>query len=322
MDAIARSKGILGSTRELLVPATAIGAGRYSERFLKAVDHALAFAEKDRPATLDLWRRELVGAGPAAVATPKSSSPARAAPAPTQALNPAKAPMARTAVIVAAFAAIAVIGGGIGAYVTMRGAKQAAPPVPPAPVDTAKKDEQKILDQKAAWLAEAARAAEKKAAEEQAAAKAAAQEAAAKQAEAEERRQAEAREAKARIAAAREAARKAAEAQEEKVRAEAERRRLEDQRKKADLNPPKGDVAAFAYFNEFAKRGHPEAALRVAEMFEEGRGTVANPNWAYAWYMVAEHRGAAGAKPKKEAIVRRLQPKDIEQAEKFARTQM
>ena len=93
-------------------------------------------------------------------------------------------------------------------------------------------------------------------------------------------------------------------------------------RKKAELNPPKGDIAAFAYFNEFAKRGHPEAALRVAEMFEEGRGTVANPNWAYAWYMVAEHRGVAGARAKKEAILGRLQPKDIEQAEKFARTQM
>jgi serine/threonine protein kinase len=322
MDAIARSKGILGSTRELLVPAGAVGAGRYSERLLKAIDHALAFAEKDRPATIELWRKELVGDGPAAVAPPKSASPARAGPTPTQIPNPAKAPVVRTAALVAVVAAVAVIGGGIGAYMTLRGTKQAAPPVPPAPVASAKKDEQKILDQTAAWLADAAKAAEKKAAQEQAAAKAAERDAAERKAETEKRRQADAREAKAKIAAAREAARKAAEAQAEKLRAEEERRRLEDLRRKAELNPPKGDVAAFAYFNEFAKRGHPEAALRVAEMFEEGRGTVANPNWAYAWYLVAEHRGIAGARPKKEAIVRRLQPKDIEQAEKFARTQM
>src|SRR5512147_2844270 len=82
MDAIARSKGILGSTRELLVPASAIGAGRYSERLLKAVDHALAFAEKDRPQTIAEWRREL---------TAGSKPVARPAPA-TMPVTPATAP--------------------------------------------------------------------------------------------------------------------------------------------------------------------------------------------------------------------------------------
>ncbi|MDX1375411.1 MAG: serine/threonine-protein kinase, partial [Burkholderiales bacterium] len=43
MDAIARSKGVLGSARDVLVPATAVGSGRYSEQLLKAIDHALAF---------------------------------------------------------------------------------------------------------------------------------------------------------------------------------------------------------------------------------------------------------------------------------------
>jgi serine/threonine protein kinase len=47
MDAITRSKGILGSTQEILVPAATIGSGRYSASLLKAIDHALQFAEKE-----------------------------------------------------------------------------------------------------------------------------------------------------------------------------------------------------------------------------------------------------------------------------------
>ncbi|HEY3046515.1 MAG TPA: protein kinase [Polaromonas sp.] len=63
MDAITRSKGVLGSTREMLAPAVERGARRYSPQFLQAIDHALAFAERDRPQTLDRWRRELTGDG-------------------------------------------------------------------------------------------------------------------------------------------------------------------------------------------------------------------------------------------------------------------
>jgi len=59
LDAITRSKGILGSAKEVLVPATAVGSGRYSERLLKAIDHALAFAETERPQTIAAWRQEL-----------------------------------------------------------------------------------------------------------------------------------------------------------------------------------------------------------------------------------------------------------------------
>ena len=61
LDAVSRSKGILGSTQDVLVPATVIGAGRYSGRLLTAIDHALEFAEKDRPQTIEAWRQELVG---------------------------------------------------------------------------------------------------------------------------------------------------------------------------------------------------------------------------------------------------------------------
>jgi serine/threonine protein kinase len=61
MDAITRSKGILGSTREVLAPARTVGSGRYSVHLLAAIDHALEFVEKNRPQTVAEWRRELLG---------------------------------------------------------------------------------------------------------------------------------------------------------------------------------------------------------------------------------------------------------------------
>jgi serine/threonine protein kinase len=106
LDAIARSKGILGSTQELLVPAAAVGHGRYSGRFLAAIDHALAFAEKDRPQSIAEWRREIAGdvvpaavAQPAGTAHPPAPEPANGtppqAPAPTLPLPEAAPPDTR-----------------------------------------------------------------------------------------------------------------------------------------------------------------------------------------------------------------------------------
>jgi len=65
IDAISRSKGILGNTRDVMVPASVVGAGRYSGRLLAAIDHALAFVERDRPQTVAEWRKELTGDGEA-----------------------------------------------------------------------------------------------------------------------------------------------------------------------------------------------------------------------------------------------------------------
>jgi hypothetical protein len=120
MDAIARSKGILGSTREILIPAATIGAGRYSPALLKAVDHALQFAEKDRPQTIAEWRHELTAGGkPAARVAAKTMlvTPATAAPgavAPVHAPTPApsmRGPVvwATLGAVTAAVAVIAVV---------------------------------------------------------------------------------------------------------------------------------------------------------------------------------------------------------------------
>jgi serine/threonine protein kinase len=75
LDAVSRSKGVLGSTQDVMVPASIIGAGRYSGRVLAAIDHALAFAEKDRPQSLAEWRGELVGAHAAHAAPPGAKLP-------------------------------------------------------------------------------------------------------------------------------------------------------------------------------------------------------------------------------------------------------
>ena len=84
LDAVSRSKGILGSTQEILVPASVVGAGRYSGSLLAAIDHALAFAEKDRPQTIASWRRELVtGHTQPAAATALQDTPVTARPAPS-----------------------------------------------------------------------------------------------------------------------------------------------------------------------------------------------------------------------------------------------
>ena len=92
MDAITRSKGILGSTREVLVPARAIGSGRYSAQLLAAVDHSLEFAEKNRPQSVAEWRREILGESSAAGAAP--AVPDKSAVAASQWSTPPASPPA------------------------------------------------------------------------------------------------------------------------------------------------------------------------------------------------------------------------------------
>jgi serine/threonine protein kinase len=102
IDAIERSRGMLGSSRDMLVPAAVVGDGRYSERFLRAIDHALRFNDKERPRDLREWMAELRGesqtapsATRAAAAAPgRAAPPAAAAPAPPPAPRPAPRPTA------------------------------------------------------------------------------------------------------------------------------------------------------------------------------------------------------------------------------------
>jgi serine/threonine protein kinase len=58
MDAVDRSKFILQGSQDIFVPAAEIGKGKYSARFLKAIDHALKFKPLDRPQSISEWKSE------------------------------------------------------------------------------------------------------------------------------------------------------------------------------------------------------------------------------------------------------------------------
>ena len=60
-DAIDRSTSISITTRDSYVPAVEIGAGRYSETLLRAIDHAMKFNREDRPQTITEWLSEFSG---------------------------------------------------------------------------------------------------------------------------------------------------------------------------------------------------------------------------------------------------------------------
>jgi serine/threonine protein kinase len=156
LDAIARSKGILGSTQELLVPATAVGSGRYSERLLKAIDHALAFAEKERPQTIAEWRRELDN-GPSVPGAARTQSalptpPAAPAPALHAALQPSKRSVSLTITMAWGVLALLVAAAAAATLVWLRPSKtesiaQAQPAPPPNNADARLRDaEQKLLE--------------------------------------------------------------------------------------------------------------------------------------------------------------------------------
>ena len=56
VDALTRAGAILKGHKDVLVPATMAGAGRYSASFLHAIDRALAFQPEARPQTIAEWR--------------------------------------------------------------------------------------------------------------------------------------------------------------------------------------------------------------------------------------------------------------------------
>jgi hypothetical protein len=313
MDAIARSKGILGSTKELLVPAKAVGQGRYSEGLLKAVDHALEFAERDRPQDIATWRRELNARKGASAASPSPARAAARAEAASAAAAPARQPLSTTA-LVAVVAGVALIGGVAGAYFVTRNAVKQAPP---APLATAARDdgarEKREAEESAKQKAEEERRAREKAEQEQAAKKRAEEEKLAREKAEQDR-----------------AALQRQQELEAKRKSEQARRKAENERR-AEIKPaptagppkpepPKGDGAAFAHYRGLANRGDAEAALKLGEMHEAGRGTAPNNNLAYLWYSVAEQRGVAGARARKEGVAARLQPKEIEQMDRAAKS--
>jgi serine/threonine protein kinase len=56
VDALTRAGAILKGHKDVLIPASMAGAGRYSERFLEAIDRALTFQPEARPQSIAEWR--------------------------------------------------------------------------------------------------------------------------------------------------------------------------------------------------------------------------------------------------------------------------
>jgi serine/threonine protein kinase len=61
IDAVERSRGVLGSTRDILPPVADVAQSDYPPCLLAAVDHALRTDDQDRPRSIDEWRKELTG---------------------------------------------------------------------------------------------------------------------------------------------------------------------------------------------------------------------------------------------------------------------
>jgi serine/threonine protein kinase len=56
IEAVTRAQELFGRKRDPMEPAAAVGNGRFSSRFLQAVDQALRFRPADRPQTVAAWK--------------------------------------------------------------------------------------------------------------------------------------------------------------------------------------------------------------------------------------------------------------------------
>ena len=369
MDAIARSKGILGSTREILVPARAIGSGRYSERLLKAIDHALEFSENDRPQSLAEWRKELTG--PAA-ADPAATGPALRPSAPA-AVPPAAAPApeATRAMVTAAAASDRwsgargpVIGAAIGAMIAVGAVVLWLQPGA---------DQKRLADALERSETDRRRLEEQQQRQETDARKQI-EERARLQREDQQRRDAEAaqradQERKAKEDAARAAvAKSTAEPVRKRTQVSRPATELAETRRPAADASPRTSVPVTVSKTESAPtqtasaipvaikpaavepaavvpatrepalairspapvgtksepdertralQGDPAAQFKLGEMYENGRGVPQNNFQAYYWYSAAVRGGNSAARVRKEQMAARLQPAEIQQAEKL-----
>ncbi|TAK39744.1 MAG: hypothetical protein EPO29_10595 [Betaproteobacteria bacterium] len=349
MDAIARSKGILGSTREILVPASAIGSGRYSAGLLKAIDHALEFSEKDRPQTLTQWREELRGTVAAAAA---DAPPARATAPAASAAKVDRWSGARGPVIGAAIGAVVAL---IAVALWLRPGNDQQQLREALVRSEADRQRLEKAAQQKAQLERRAREAQRQ--EEQKIQEAAArerEESAAREAQtrraqeaAQKRREDAVRVARAKPApeptprpvalrarteaapATPQGAPTVSPAKVDTVRPEAAPVKPAAVEPAPAAAPAQEPVQSAARPSEKpaeksatddrarALQGDPAAQLKLGEMYENGRGVPQNNFQAYYWYSAAVRGGNTGARVKKEQMAARLQPAEIQQAEKL-----
>jgi len=346
LDAIARSKGILGSTQEILVPATAVGTARYSERFLKAVDHALAFAEKERPQSIAEWRKELSsGKGaPASKALVGTAATRIAVPAQSR-IAPMVWGGVGAVVVIAAFAVSFVM------YARQPAQKESAKP-PVADAEALRRLsalEQKMADEQQRLAEERRRLAEER---EQAAVER-------KRLEQERAKPAAAPVTRARVEQPKPAAAepKVAEAQVAVVapppvttpapapdpmavadraiargnfaeaaaalKPLAERGNAQAMVRLGDLysagqGVERSDELALRMYRGASDRGNGDAHRRMGDLYTTGRGVPQNNFQAFAYYMAAVQSGNTAAKGEADKVSATLQAVEVQQAMKLA----
>ena len=76
VESLKRGMARLEHNTDAYLNLTDLKAEKYSEHFLKAIDHALQFSEKDRPASVSEWKKMLLGE----IATPDAETQLRSPP--------------------------------------------------------------------------------------------------------------------------------------------------------------------------------------------------------------------------------------------------
>ncbi len=112
---------------DTLVPLVRSAAGRYSDRFLAAIDHALAVRPEDRTPSVRALRAELGLDGPAPAAAPTRTSPPAAAAVPPAAAPRPPGVNVRPVAVVAGSVALLLVAA-IGGHALLQ-----RPPAPAAP---------------------------------------------------------------------------------------------------------------------------------------------------------------------------------------------
>jgi serine/threonine protein kinase len=313
MDAIARSKGVLGSAKEVMVPASVVGVGRYSESLLKAIDYGLAFSEQQRPQSIGDWRKVLGGAVPAA--------PVAAAPVP-HAAQPRQAAWVAPAVWAVAGAALAA--GSFALYQLARpvgdGPHPAPPPAAVAPVTpptAALVPARSDADARIAAL-------EKQIEEDRARRK-------------EDAERAEMDRKRLQVKRAKEPAMRESPPQAQPAPAlpvaiapqpapapppppapvdvKPKAPSLADELVNADRAARSGNYAEAAVgFRALADRGSSEAQLKLGDLYAQGQGVPQSNFQAYIWYSAAARGGNAGARGPQARTATLLQPMEVQQA--------
>ena len=373
LDAITRSKGMLGSTSDVMVPARTIGGGRYSGQLLVAIDHALEFSEKDRPQTIASWRAELVDVpNPVELAPPP---PVTAIAAAAAGLESATRLPSTTVPLPASRWSVfrgPLLGAIIGAVVASTALVVWMLPRDDQRIADIERrlDQQRVKEEREKSLAQAKKeelkvdAAERQKAEElerKRIESAPQPEPALKVAvvpppqirkpnvapipAAAPRKQVSPQQSHPVVRSQQPAIRKPEPPLPEKLEAEvnaapkpaaqpvpsepAATLALSSvqappavvRQPKAVAPVPSDDAGALAHYRQLASQGNADAALKLGEMYEAGRGVIRSNNWAYSWYLVAEKRGVTAAKPRKDAVAAKLQPRERQQAERFAERQ-